>query len=397
MSTPPPVTRLPWFLLAATCFATFAATSSGSTRAPFLLEMAGDLEVDLALVANLFGLTSVSWGVTSFLAGAGADRWGSRPFMIGGPAALALAMTALAMSDGFLGVAIWAVIGGGCCGVFTGVSMAEVSLRVPDAWRGRALGWVMSGQSLTLLIGVPLAAWIGASVGWRGVHFGVAGLALAAAFGIFLAMRPGPERPLAPARPRAKAPGLRKALSGPIILLLGSVVAERVCFGLAAVYYATFLQLTHDLTIDRVALPLGIFALGNIGGTLIGGRLGDKFRDRRRTFAVTMLSAGGVAVVLFGWHPSLTVTVALGFVYAFANALARPPLMAALADVPAAVRGTVMGLNSTVASIGWLAAASLGGWMVTGIGFSGFGALTAALAVVGAALALAGRPAKSDP
>ena len=149
--------------------------------------------------------------------------------------------------------------------------------------------------------------------------------------------------------------------------------------------------------VERVALPLGIFALGNIGGTLIGGRLGDKFRDRRRTFAVTMLSAGSVAVVLFGWHPSLSVTVALGFAYAFANALARPPLMAALADVPVAVRGTVMGLNSSVASIGWLAAASLGGWMVTTIGFSGFGPLTAALAVLAAALALAGRPAKSDP
>jgi hypothetical protein len=35
--------------------------------------------------------------------------------------------------------------------------------------------------------------------------------------------------------------------------------------------------------------------------------------------------------------------------------------MASLADVPDEVRGTVLGLNVTSASFGWLGAASLGG------------------------------------
>ena len=69
----------------------------------------------------------------------------------------------------------------------------------------------------------------------------------------------------------------------------------------------------------------------------------------------------------------------------------RPSLMAALADVPSEVRGTVMGLNSTAASAGWLAAAALGGWILSTIGFSGFGPLAGALAILGAVLALLGR------
>ena len=52
------------------------------------------------------------------------------------------------------------------------------------------------------------------------------------------------------------------------------------------------------------------------------------------------------------------------------------------------VRGTVLGLNVTSASFGWLGAASLGGWMMTQFGFAGFGPLAAGVGLVGAALAL---------
>jgi MFS transporter, DHA1 family, inner membrane transport protein len=55
--------------------------------------------------------------------------------------------------------------------------------------------------------------------------------------------------------------------------------------------------------------------------------------------------------------------------------------------VPEYVRGTVMGLNVTCSSIGWLGAAALGGWMIGAYGFTGFGPLAAAVAVIGGGLA----------
>ena len=79
MRAPTTETRFPWALLGAACLGTFAVTSGGTTRAPFLIDMAADLEVGLPMVANLFGLTSVAWGITSFLAGTGSDRWASPP------------------------------------------------------------------------------------------------------------------------------------------------------------------------------------------------------------------------------------------------------------------------------------------------------------------------------
>ena len=60
-----------------------------------------------------------------------------------------LALPTIAEVDG-------AAVGGGCAGAFTGVVFAEVSARVPDSQRGRALGWVMSGHSLTLARKLPM-------------------------------------------------------------------------------------------------------------------------------------------------------------------------------------------------------------------------------------------------
>ena len=111
-------------------------------------------------------------------------------------------------------------------------------------------------------------------------------------------------------------------------------IAERVCYGLVAVYYATFLQSTFGLSLSEVALPLAVFALGNILGTLLGGQLADRMTNRLGIFAAAMLASGVAALALFGWQADLTTAVALGFGYVFCNAIARPSLMASLGDVP---------------------------------------------------------------
>jgi MFS transporter, DHA1 family, inner membrane transport protein len=376
--------RLPWALLIAASLAMFTVAASGTTRAPFLIDMAHDLSVSVPAVANLVAITSVSWGMTSMIAGPGSDRWGTRPFLIGGPLALAIAATGVAMAGGFLAMAAWATLAGACCGLFSGVVFTEVSSRVSAHQQGRALGWVMSGQSLTLLVGVPLAAWVGAWIGWRGVNVCIAALALITAIGLFATTAASGAGP----RPATRVPSIRTALSRPVLRLLGMGIAERICYGLVAVYYATFLQSTYALTLNAVALPLAVFAMGNIFGTLLGGQLADRLANRLAIFAAAMFASAGAAVALFGWQADLPTSVALGFGYVFFNAIARPSLMASLTNVPEHVRGTVMGMNVTCNSIGWLGAAGLGGWMIGSFGFAGFGPLAAVVAAIGGGLAL---------
>ena len=139
-----------------------------------------------------------------------------------------------------------------------------------------------------------------------------------------------------------------------MLALLGTGIAERICYGLAAVYFATFLQEIYRMSLAATAVPLAIFALGNVVGTIVGGHLADRLRDRLLTFAVTMALSAMAALALFMWHPGPAVTVTLGAAYCLVNALGRPSYMAALAAVPDEVRGTVLGLNGATASVGWV-------------------------------------------
>ncbi len=383
---------LPWALIGAACLGSFAATSSGTTRAPFLLEMSHDLGVAMPLVANLVSLTATAWGITSALGGWLSDLLGRRPLLIVAPFALALTLVAQAAAGSFFWVAVWAAAGGGCAGAFTGVVFAEVSARVPDNQRGRALGWVMSGQSLTLVVGVPMAAALGSVFGWRGWLLCVAGLSVAAVISLFLTLGRGSAGHVRSGGPR---PSLRAALSPRVLGLLGTGVAERICYGLAVVYFATFMQVTYGMSLIELAVPLAVFALGNIVGTVLGGQLADRLRDRLLTFAVAMALSGIAALLLFTWHPGPSVSVAVGFVYVLLNALGRPSFMASLASVPEDVRGTVLGLNGTSASVGWIGAAALGAVMIGWGGFEGFGPLIALLALLGTLGALLSRRSRA--
>lgn len=374
---------MPWALIAASCLASFAATSSGTTRAPLLLEISRDLGVSMPLVANLVSLTAVAWGITSALGGWLSDRVGRRIVLIVGPLVLAITMAIQASTGSFLSLAAWATLSGGTAGAFMGVIFAEVSAHVEDRQRGRALGWVMSGQSLTLVVGVPLAAAMGALIGWRGWFLCVGGLSFAACLAL-LATVPKTARPTA----GTTKSSMTRAFTPRVWGLLGSGVIERICYGLAAVYYATFLQVTYHLTLGGLAIPLVAFAVGNVVGTVLGGQLADRLYDRLLTFAIAMAFSGFSALVLFLWHPSLVVSIALGFVYVFLNAAGRPSLMASYAAVPAEIRGTVMGLSGTSAAVGWIGAAAMGAAMIALGGFEWFGPLGLALGLACAGSAL---------
>lgn len=364
----------------------FAATATGSTRSPFLPDIARDLGVSLPAVANLFGVTAASWGIAASVVGYVSDRIGRAPILIGAPVCIALAMLAVSRAASYESLFVIVALAGICCGSFTATILAEVSLRAHVSFHGRAFGYVMAGQSLTLLIGVPLAAWLGARVGWRGTHVALAILATCAVLGILIALRQ--QRPMSdPRHPQQSAKTrLRDVMSGPIVRLFLALITERLCFGLAAFYYASYLRKAYQLPVESVALPLAVFAVANIVGTVVGGQIADRFPFRRISFGVALIASGVVAIPWFLWQSGLMITVFLGALFAFFTALARPSLLASLAEVPAEVRGAVMGLNSGVASIGWLIAALVGGWFYAGIGFQGFGPLMAVMCLAGALL-----------
>ena len=377
-------TRGRQLIVGALCLATFWVTGSGTAITPFLLDMARDLQADLAAVANLVSASSVTWGATSLVAGAASDRLGRKPILLAGLLIVVLSVVGTAVSESYGWVAAWRLIGGMGGGAFMGTVFATVSDQFPSAERGRALGWIITGQSLSLVMGVPLLTFIGAFGGWRGA-LAAQGLATLAAMLALWVVVPRvrarrTERPV-PVR------SVVKLLGPKVLALLGAGTMERVCYACVVVFLPTYLLATYGVSLQSLAIGLALVSLGNLAGNFLGGHLTDRVPNRAFLFAASLAVTAVLALPLLLWQPGVELSIIFGFAYTVVNAIGRPAVLAAVSEVSSEARGALMGLNVTFSSFGWLGASALGGWLITGSGFGALGLLAAATGLAGAILA----------
>jgi len=384
-------------MLGVLCAATFVVASSGTSLAPFLLEMGRDLDSDLPAVANLVSILSIAWGVASLAAGTASDRIGRRPVLVLGLGALAASRLGLALSASYAAAVGWQLLGGIGGGTYMGAVFAAVSDRMPPAQRGRALGWVITGQSLSLVAGVPLLTFLGSFGGWRGAMATLGGAAIVGAAVVRLTVPGAAGARATLTQSRASLTGLVNAR---VLALLGAGTMERTCFVTVALYLATYLLTSYGISLTELAVALALVALGNLGGNTLGSQLADRLPARPLVFAASSVATGALGLPLLLWQPGIAMSVGLGCAYALTNAIGRPALLAALSDVPADVRGAVLGLNITTASVGWIAAAAGGGWLIARFGFGALGIFCAAGGGAGAVFAAlawrAGRRARGS-
>jgi predicted MFS family arabinose efflux permease len=348
--------------------------------------MAEDLQADLVRVGSLVAIGAIPWGLSSLVAGTASDRLGRRPILLTGLIVLGGSRLVLALAPTYSVAVLAQVIGGVGGGGYTSVVFAAVSDHVPPAERGRALGGVITGQSLSFVLGVPLVTLIATWGGWRGA-IALQGLAMVSLALPLLVMVPR-RRPGGDAE-RATPVPLHAVLTVRLVALLGAGAMERACFVVVAVYLATYLVAAYAVSYTVLAVALALVAVGNLAGNLLGARLADRLPDRPLAFAASSVATGLLALPLMLWQPGLAGSVALGFGYTLANAVGRPALVAALTEVPAGVRGAVLGLNTTTMSAGWLVASAVGGWLIARWGFGALALFSALAGMVGAGFGVA--------
>ncbi|MEO8719275.1 MAG: MFS transporter, partial [Burkholderiales bacterium] len=330
-------------------------------------------------------IQALAWGISSLVASVIAERVGRRAMLVGGILLIGCMRLGFSTSHTYAAAVMWQILSGIGGGAFMGIVYGAVSEYVAPGIRGRAMSWVITGQSLSLVLGVPLVTLLGAAGGWRGAIATHGAFVLLSAIAVRLATPPDPSRPAH--AEHAKIP--YAALFKPkLMALLAAGTTERLCFAVIAIFLPAYLQHAYQVSFGVLSLVLALVAAGNLIGNLIGGRIADRTRKRARLFAIGSALTAVVALPLLAWHPGIATSVALGFVFSFVNAAGRPSLMATLAEVPSELRSALFGLNITMASMGWLLAGSVGGWLIAVGGFAGLGAFCALVAALGCGLAL---------
>ncbi|WP_406162800.1 MFS transporter [Streptomyces sp. NBC_01005] len=329
---------------------TFLMGTTEFVVAGLLPEIADDLQVGVARTGLLITVFAVGMIVGAPLMAMLTLRLPTRLTLMLALGVFAIGHVVVAVGSGFTLLLAARFVTAIATGAFWAVANVAATRAADPAASARALGLVGAGAMLANVVGVPLGAFAGQLMGWRGPFWALAALAAAA---IVLIARAVPHD--GPARQTVSVRSEMTTLRSSRLWLVLAACATTTGGVLAAYsYIAPLLTDRTGLAAGLVPMVLVGFGLGALAGSVVGGRLGD-----RRPHPVTIVAAAGATlllsavVLLAGIAPATIVLVTLlGFFGLGANpvlmALAvryagKAPTLASALTVSAFNLGTAIG------------------------------------------------------
>ena len=229
-----------------------------------------------------------------------ADTLGFRPVFIGATLSLTVIQVGLAMLvDNMPGLAISIAL----CGLIGGGATAVLLTRPVSAHfrehRGKALGLVAAGSSLSTMFIPPILHTVIAEDGWRTGFVALALIASVVGLPLALALLP---RNAAVSRSGPLASGIGSERPSflkqrDFWLLVGANMLATISISGTLSQLSPMIQ-DERLSAATAAFGLSLFAAGQFAGKLFGGWALDRFEPRRVAVMMTVLPATGFLIFL---------------------------------------------------------------------------------------------------
>lgn len=263
-------------------------------------------------------------------------------------------------------------------GAYFGVaSLVAASMVAPDK-RANAVSRVMLGLTVAILIGNPLATWLGQWLSWRAAFALVGAIALLTVALVFIHLPA--SRQEEPSNPMREI----RAFNQPQVWLALAIssIGFAGMFCVFSYLAPTLLQVTR---VHEAWIPFGLAAFGL--GTIVGNMAGGWLFDRLKFKSVALVLLWSTAVLLLFPLSVHSIWSVLPAVFAVGTMVAlAPPLQTHLMDVAAEAQTLAAASNHAAFNIAnalgpWLGGLAISaglGWTVTGY----VGAITAVLGLL---------------
>lgn len=363
-------------ILLALAMGGFAIGTSEFVVMGLISEIARSLGVDEPRVGHVISAYALGVVVGAPLLAILGTRWSRRGMLLGLMGFYAVGNFASAFAPDYLSLMAARFVAGLPHGAYFGIAALVAARISPPDQRGKAVSRVMLGLAVSLLVGNPLATWLGQVFGWRWAFVLVSVIALAT---VAMTMRVLPRGMNAP-RPDALRE-LRDFNRRPVwaALAIGAIGFAGM-FSVFSYLSPTLVQVTG---VRESFIPLGLaaFGVGGILGTFAGGWLFDRLQFRA---VGVVLAWSAVVLLLFplaarsAWTV-LPAVLAVGTMGALAPML-QVHLMDVARDAQTLAAASHHSAFNTANALGpWL-----GGMAITaGYGWTSTGYVGAAMAVAG--------------
>ena len=363
-TTAPTRSRLPLvvYILA---IGTFLMGTTEFIVAGLLNEISADLHVTDAQAGLLVTIFALGMIVGAPIFVVLTMRLSRRVALVSALVLFAVAHLVIALSSFFPLLLASRFVAATATGAFWSVAMVVATRAVSAGSSARALGIVVGGGTLANVAGVPVGAFLGQLLGWRGPFWVLTGLAVV--IGIVVLK-------MVPADKSAEAVSLRSEVSG---LRSGRLwIAYAACGGIMGAVLGAYTFIAPLLTdVAHVPAPLlpvilVIFGIGSFIGVTLGGRVGDAHPYRSSiTFAIiTTVSLALLAV--FAGSGVLAVTfISLAALAGFA---VNPPVISLALDFGKKAPTLAATLSSSAFNTGTAISSGLAGLTLgTSLGLQG--------------------------
>ncbi len=272
-----------------------------------------------------------------------------------------------------------------CHGAFFGIgAVTAANLVAPDK-RASAVAMMFMGLTLANVLGVPLGTALGQEFGWRSTFWAVAGVGLAALWGLIRFLPTGPiEEPVSM---RHEFSALRRMKLW--MALLTTVMFAASMFTLFA-YVAPLLRDVTGVSASGVTWILFLIGVGLTIGNMVGGKLGDR---HLKATLIGVFLALGLCAGIFSWASSSLIAAQINlFLWAVSAFALVPALQINVVNEGQEAPHLTSTLNIGAFNVGNALGAWVGGLVLSlGYGLTGVPIAAGVLAFLGMGLAIVAR------
>ena len=309
--------------------------------------------VSFAEVGLSVALMAATTAVAQTPIGVLVDRYGARPFLIGGALLMALSIAAMGLVTAYWQIVGLAMLSGLGNSVFHPADYAILSGSVSRERLGRAYAFHTFSGYVGFAAAPPVTAGLMLLIGWRGslILVGLIGVPVVLMILWQSGILVGEERQAIPVKKPAAGAGL--LLTRPILFLFAFYMVSSMATAGIQSWLITVLHETYGMTLTTASSVLTAYLVGSLFGILAGGWIAD--RNPRHVIFVVLLTFLGAVLLLVVGVASLPAAAAVGVLVAAGISLgaSRTPRDMMVKDAaPAGQVGKVFGFVSAGLSLG---------------------------------------------
>jgi MFS transporter, FSR family, fosmidomycin resistance protein len=278
---------------------------------PLFIAWQQAFDVSFAKLGLVMAMMSATAAVMQTPMGFLVDRYGARPFLIGGTLLMTLSMAAMGFATAYWQIVMLALLSGMGNSVFHPADYAILSGSIEPSRLGRSFAFHTFTGNIGFAAAPPATAALMLLLGWRGalLFIGLLGLPVVATI-VWQSriLTDQARRPQGRAAAHPRGAGL--LLSRSVLMFFAFFMVSSMAGAGVQSWLITILHQVHGVTLAAASSALTGYMVGQIGGVLIGGWFAD--RTTRHLPFVVILTIGAAAVLLLVGRIALPQAATIG-------------------------------------------------------------------------------------